>query len=136
VTRILFLALALWLVAGCAAPAPARPTAEATIAAFTAAGLEAERPSKMTRADYGPAPYLAEGTRFLIPSLGADAGGRLFIGADADLDKLEKHYAELGKASAWFYSHLYRRPGVLVQINGELPDEKAQRYKAALEAVR
>ena len=75
-----------------ATPQPATPTPESTrtpeyqkwvsmdvVDEFIAAGLEAEDPRPMTKDDYGPAPMTAvEGTRFLIPSLCADCGGRIF----------------------------------------------------------
>ena len=64
------------------------------------------------------------------------AGGRVFAGPDADLKRLETYYVELGKASGAFYSHVYRRDNVLVQINGKLKDEQATKYEAALKGMK
>jgi hypothetical protein len=54
------------------------PTLPDILAAFRAAGLEAESARAMTRDDYGLAPLLGTGYRFLIPSLCPDCGGRLY----------------------------------------------------------
>ena len=121
---------------GCGVPATARPeavTPAGVVAAFKAAGLEAEQPAPMTREDYGPAPLVGEGVRFLIPSICPDCGGRAFVvPATADRDRLVTYYRELGKGSAAFFSHVYVRGPVVVQINGRLPDAQAARYEAAL----
>lgn len=112
-------------------------TPERVIAAFKLAGLEAETPRSMDRTDYGMAPYSRDvtATRFLIPSLGADSGGRLFIGPDADLTRLATYYTEMGKASAALYSHVFRHGNALVQINGDLKDDQAAKYEAALKGL-
>ena len=39
-------------------------------------------------------------------------------------------------ASAAFFSHVFVRDNVLVQINGELPGDKAKQYDAALQAMK
>ena len=56
--------------------------------------------------------------------------------SEADLDAMQAYFVGIGRASAAFASHLHRRPGVLVQLNGDLPDERAARYEAALATVR
>ena len=123
--------------AACGQAAPAPVTPEKVLAAFTVAGLEVDSPSPMTREDYKLAPYSRDvtGVRFLVPSLGPDAGGRLFVGPDADLKRLETYYTELGKGSAAFYSHVFRHGNALVQINGDLKDDQAAKYEAALKGV-
>lgn len=108
-------------------------TGEDVVTAFKNAGLEAESPSAMTKDDYGFGPYVCTGTRFLIPSLGADSGGRIFICDNAeDLASLKSYYDELGKSSAVFFSWTFVKGDVLVQINGDLPEEKARQYEAAI----
>lgn len=134
--RLLPLVLLLSLVAGCGSPQAKPLTADAVVAAFKAAGLEAESVRPLTRDDYGLAPYVGSGVRFLIPSLGADNGGRIFIAQPAEVERLQTYYTDLGKQSAAFYSHIYRRDTVLVQINGRLPDDRAALYEAALRGIR
>lgn len=108
-------------------------TGEDVVTAFKNAGLEAESTSAMTKDDYGFGPYVCTGTRFLIPSLGADSGGRIFICDNAeDLASLKSYYDELGKSSAVFFSWTFVKGDVLVQINGDLPEEKARQYEAAI----
>lgn len=105
--------------------------------AFQGAGLEAENPRTMTKDDYGMAPMTAvEGTRFLIPSLGQDSGGRILsFAAQQDLDLMRQYYVELGRSSALFFSWVFVSDNVLVQINGDLPEDKAMQYEAALIAM-
>lgn len=108
-------------------------SAEMVIAAFKAAGLEAEDTRPMTKKDYGAAPYVCQGTRFFIPSLGPDNGGRLFICGDLDqLASLSHYYTALGEGSALFFSWVFSKEHVLVQINGDLPEETARKYEAAI----
>lgn len=117
------------------------PTATATpeinsdmvIAAFKAAGLEAENPYTMVKNDYGAAPFLCAGTRFLVPSIGPDSGGRIFIcGSQVDQDALAEYYNSLGRQSALFFSWVFTKGQVLVQINGNLPEATALQYEAAI----
>lgn len=123
---------------------PTPHTPADVIAAFQDAGLEAESPTPMTREDYGLAPLVAEeGIRFVIPSLCDDCGGRvLSFKSRADLDKMKSYYDRIGKASAAFFSHVFtlidvpRGDYILVQINGDLPDDAAAQYGAALESLR
>lgn len=90
----------------------------------------------MTRDDYGPAPLVAkQAVRFLVPSLGDDAGGRVFTFASlADLHTMQRYYVELGRASALLFSHVFANVErlVLVQINGDLPDSRARGYRRAV----
>lgn len=121
---------------GCASPAKTLQP-EGVIAAFKAAGLEAENPSALTKDDYGMAPYVGKGMRFLVPSLGPDKGGRVFaIENKDDFVRLKAYYDELGKSSAMFFSWTFARDNILVQINGDLPEAKAKQYEAALLAAQ
>jgi len=132
------LLLALWvlaLLAGCAGqPAAAPPpTPDQIVEKFKAAGLEADGPRVLTKDDYGMAPYVGSGVRFLIPSLGADKGGRVFVVTDAqERANLVKYYTELGKSSAMLFSWVFESGPVVVQINGDLPEATARKYEAAL----
>jgi hypothetical protein len=108
-------------------------TANDVINAFEEAGLEAQQPNKMTKDDYGMAPYVCEGTRFLIPSLGENSGGRIFVcDSKSDLDALQTYYTELGEASALFFSWVFANNNILVQINGDLAEDIARQYEQAI----
>ena len=105
--------------------------------AFIAAELEAGSPRPMTRDDYGFAPLVAiEGTRFLIPSLCAECGGRIMsFASQGDLEKTRAYYVEMGKESAAFFSWTFVKDNILVQINGDLLEDKALLYEAALDSM-
>lgn len=123
-----------------ATPAPAKTSPalqpEAVIAAFRAAGLEAEQPRPLTKDDYGLAPLVGSGLRFTIPSLCADCGGRIFIvEAAGDRQRLKTYYQEMSKASAMAFSWIFERSPILVQINGDLPEAQARKYEAALQSA-
>lgn len=123
------------------APSPTETVAEldsaAVVQAFQEAGLAAKEPRPMTRDDYGLGPLVGEGTRFLIPSLGPDAGGRVIVGTPEEMNKLADYYVSLGKESAAFFSHVFRSKdgSVVVQMNGELPDKQAEEYEAVVESL-
>ena len=103
------------------------------VASFKAAGLEAESTYPMTKDDYGPAPYVCTGTRFLVPSLGADSGGRIYICDSSEhRDSLANYYTKMGESSALFFSWVFVKGDVVVQINGDLSEEKARLYEAAM----
>lgn len=115
------------------AAAPAVLRADEVIAGFLAAGLEAESASPMTKDDYGAAPMVGAGVRFVIPSLCADCGGRVIIVEDdQERAQLVGFYDEMGKASALAFSWVFEKGPVVVQLNGDLPEEQARKYQAAL----
>lgn len=110
-------------------------TGQAIVDAFKAAGLEAESPTPMGRDDYGLGPMVCTGVRFLIPSMGADKGGRAFTCESGDdMQLLADYYEGLGKASAVLGSWVFRNEGagVLVQVNGELPEDQARKYETVV----
>jgi hypothetical protein len=108
-------------------------TADGVIATFKAAGLEAEGAFHMGPQDYGLAPFVCYGVRFLVPSLGPDNGGRVFICNDsAEQAQLAAYYDKLGKSSALFFSWVFIKGNVLVQINGDLPEAIARQYEVAI----
>ena len=122
-------------------PEPAafeRWTTAQTIAALQASGCEVGQTSIMAKNDYGMAPAVAkEGVRFLIPSLCADCGGRVFaFASQADLDKTRSYYVNMGKASKTLFSWTFARDNILIQLNGDLPEAQARRYEAALAAMK
>ncbi|MBN1889646.1 MAG: hypothetical protein JW850_16740 [Thermoflexales bacterium] len=113
-------------------------TSSQVVDAFKAAGLEAESAKRITKDDYGMAPMTAkEGTHFLIPSLCADCGARVFsFATKEDLEKMQQYYVELGKGSAAFFSWVFVKDNILVQINGDLPEDTAKKYEAALSQLK
>jgi hypothetical protein len=106
--------------------------------AFQSAGLEAENARPMTTDDYGMAPMTAvEGTRFLVPSLCQDCGGRILtFASQQDLELTREFYVEAGRTSALLFSWVFSKDNVLVQVNGDLPEDKARQYEAALNAMQ
>lgn len=137
-TRITLLLLAV-LLAACAsaAPAPAFQTPGDIVAALRAAGLEAENAAAMTPDDYGLAPLVGTGQRFLIPSLCSDCGGRAFVGASAEIEQLRAYYDSLAQASAAFRSWVFVTPDgrALLQINGDPPEARARAYQVVIESA-
>jgi len=111
----------------------ATPTLDNVISAFRSAGLEAERPTPMGPKDYGLGPYVCQGIRFLIPSLGEDSGGRVLSCQNAaDRDAIAAYYDGLGKRSAALFSWVFVKGNVVVQINGELDEALARKYEGAI----
>jgi hypothetical protein len=78
-----------------------------------------------------------EGTHFLIPSICDDCGGRIFsFATQPDLDVTKAYYVALGKGSAAFFSWVFVKDNILLQINGDLPDAKAKQYETALNNLK
>lgn len=96
-------------------------------------GLEFERPTRMQPRDYGMAPYLCDGARFLIPSLGRDSGGRVFVCKNkADRNALADYYRKLGKTSAIAFSWVFVKGNVVLQLNGNLDEKTAKEYGSSI----
>ena len=150
------LGLAIWeeLNSGSAAESAGVPSIEATppparvavrsewesldvVDAFLAAGLECERPEALI-VDDGAAPFVArEATRFAMPSVCDGCSGRIYSFFDqAELDKARRYYVDLGNQAPQFFSWIYTRDNVLVQLNGQLPEDQALRYRRALMGMR
>jgi hypothetical protein len=108
-------------------------TAERIISAFKNAGLEAENTRPMSKEEYGTAPQVCHGTRFFIPSLGSGNGGRIFICDNTnDRDALTNYYNGIAAQGSIYVSWVFVKGNVVVQINGQLPDETAKKYEAAI----
>jgi hypothetical protein len=109
------------------------PSSEEVVLAFKEQGLEVGAFYPFTSPGLVPQTY-TEATRFEIPSLGPDEGGRVFVfESREDLAIVREYYTGLGEASPLFYSHVYEDGRVLVQISGELPKMEADRYGEVLE---
>ncbi|WP_249670155.1 stress protein [Bacillus altitudinis] len=102
------------------------------IEAFKSAGLEAEKPSDLKQKEFGN--IREEGKRILVPSLGENAGGRIFkFGNETDLQQAKSYYDELGNAGSMFFSHTYSKGNFLLQMNGEMKDSKFEKYKKVMD---
>jgi hypothetical protein len=127
-----FVLLALLLVA-CGGD-EARTPSMRVIDAFHAYDLEAENARPMEPEDYGPAPQVAvEGTRFFMPFLGGEQGGRVMsFATQEDLEQVKSYYENLDTLPPpW----LFVKDNILVQLHGDLTEEEAAEYEAALNSV-
>jgi len=113
------------------------PSAEDVVRAFSREGLEVGVFYPVEEEGPSPVPITyEEGTRFTTPSLGEDAGGRVFtFESEEDLQPVRDYYEELGKEVGMFNSHVYVEGNVLLQINGQLPKDQAEEYEAVLREV-
>jgi hypothetical protein len=112
-------------------------TTDEVVTKLKDAGLEAESPTEIkTKEDYGVAPMLPiDGKRILVPSLGEDAGGRIFIFDNKDdLRKMKAYYDEMGKASGLLFSWTASNEDklVLLQMNGDMEEGQFKKYEEAL----
>lgn len=135
--KIIILTGAILFTISCAILAPDQTNPQAVIDAFKAAGLEAENTRPMTKEDYGLAPLGDEGIRFFIPSLGPDKGGRVIFYKDLNyVEKARDFYANLGKESALLFTWVFTNGNIVVQINGDLPEEQARKYEQVLNELK
>lgn len=102
--------------------------------AFRNARLEIATPRTMTSDDYGAVPRVAkEGVRFFIPSLGGQKGGRIYTFSTAkDLQTVQQYYASQSGTPPW----IFVKDNILVQIHSDLPENRANQYKNALNTFR
>ncbi len=141
--QIPLLLLALLVISACGSGAPASSggggggggggTSDTVIAAFKAAGLEAENQRAMTQADYGSAPFLCSGTQFSLPSLGSDKTGHLFIcELREQMTSLKTYFNVRSQGNPELRSWTFSKDTVLLQLDGSMPRDIAQKYEAAL----
>lgn len=137
IVSIISISLIAILLTSCA-PKYDRWTSTNIVDSFKASNLEVGSYRAMTVDDYGPAPLQAkEGTRFFIPSMCDDCGGRILAFSDQKgLEATQHYYEELGKGSAAFFSWVFVKDNILVQINGELSEEKARQYEKVLNNLK
>ncbi|AIQ63328.1 stress protein [Paenibacillus stellifer] len=133
-----FLIVAVFIFSGCSSNNSASSVSlDDVIAKFKAAGLEAENATDITNKTMGMAPMkFEEGKRILVPSLGEDAGGRVFVfKKTSDLEELKSYYDELGKSSAMLFSHTYVKGNVLLQMSGDMEQEQFDKYKKVMDEL-
>jgi hypothetical protein len=133
----LILLVSVFALISCGSEPTTTVTSQDVADAFVSAGLEAEETRPLTKDDLGMAPMtMTEGTRFLIPSLCEDCGGRIMTFANTtDRDAVKTYYDELGRSSALFFSWVFVKDNILVQINGDLPEEQARQYESVLNSL-
>jgi uncharacterized membrane protein (UPF0127 family) len=110
------------------------PSSADVIQAFRDAGLEVGRSYPVEQEpdwDQRPVPKTyEEASRFEIPSVGEDAGGRVFIfESEEDLVAVRDYYEGLPRS---ILPYVYAKGKVLLQINRNLPEAEAERYNAVL----
>ena len=128
-----------------ATPIPPRPTPVAfrqfagqnVIEAFRQNGLEAEGGHLEDPSDRGLVPKVCDAWRFLIPSIGVDAGGRVYDCPDQrDLDLIVDYHVRVCDAFPVWCPWRYTRANIFVMINSDLPEAKAVRYRDVLARMR
>ncbi len=118
-------------------PARARANSSWTsgdvVDAFLAAGLECDNPRTLS-VDDGKAPFVAvEATRFMMPSVCTSCSGRIYSFDDqTELSKARQYYVDLGERDAQFFSWVYVRDNILLQLNGTLAEDQAMEYEQVL----
>ncbi len=110
------------------------PSSAEVVQAFRDAGLEVGESYPVEQEpgwDERPVPRTyEEATRFLVPSLGADAGGRVFVfGSNEDLRAVRGFYEDLASSER---PYVYDEGLVLVQISNQLPEGEAEGYGTVL----
>lgn len=109
-------------------------TTEEVISAFKSDNLEVGEVSDLANDEFGNTRL--EGKRIIIPSLGDDSGGRLFLfDNEEDLTQAKSYYDELSNSSPMLYSHTHQSDLFLFQMNGDMSDEDFAKYAASLDVA-
>lgn len=110
-------------------------TTDDVVFQFKDDGLEVGETSDLPKKEFGNT--RKEGTRVLIPSLGDDAGGRIFVFEDkGDLEKAKAYYDDLGEAGPMFYSHTHLVGNFLLQMSGDMSDEDFKKYADSMDKLK
>lgn len=138
ITFILVIALALPVETEAAqknsANGSATITTESIIKQFKNDGLEVGTVSDLPNKEFGNG--RKEGKRILIPSLGEDSGGRLFIFKDANsLAQAKGYYDGLSSIGPLSYSHTHQNGLILLQMNGNMSDVDFKKYAESINAL-
>lgn len=105
---------------------------EEVIEYFKVEGLEIGEISELENKEFGN--LREDGKRILIPSLGEDAGGRLFKFKDKEgLEEAKSYYDELSNSGPMFYSHTHANGLFLLQMNGDMEDAEFEKFKTAMD---
>lgn len=107
-------------------------TADDVIQSFKDAGLDIGEVSDLEKKEFGNT--RDEGKRILVPSLGDDAGGRLFKFKDKKgLEEAKSYYDELSAGGPLFFSHVHVNGLFLLQMNGDMEDAEFEKFKKAMD---
>lgn len=129
---LLIISVLALLLAACSSDATSSLKTADIIKVFKDDGLEIGETSELEKKEFGNT--REEGIRILIPSLGEDAGGRLFkFKNKKDLEKAKSYYDELGKEAPMFYSHTHANGNFLLQMNGDMKDQDFEKYTSSLD---
>lgn len=112
-------------------------TSDAVVEAFKDAGLVVEDEREMAKEDYGVGPMKAtDATMFTVPFVCEDCNVRVTAyDNDADLKQSKAYYDDLGKESAMLFSWTIEHSNILVQLSGDMEEEKVEEYRAVLEGM-
>ena len=132
---LLIALLSIALLAACGGDeASSNHTVDDVVQAFKDAGLNIGDVTDLPNKEFGNT--REEGKRILVPSLGEDAGGRLFKFKDQEgLDEAKSYYDELGNRSPMFYSHTHAKGLFLLQMNGDMEDAEFEKYVSAMDEL-
>jgi hypothetical protein len=114
-----------------------QPSSEEVVQAFRDRGLEVGKSYPVEQEpgwDERPVPKTyEEATRFEIPSLGEDSGGRVFVfRSQRSLNTVREYYEGLPTS---IRPYVYVENGVLLQLNGNMSESEARKYKDVLTAT-
>lgn len=138
--KAVLLAMAVAVVlAGCggAGGASTELSSDDVVDAFKDAGLTVEDKREMSKDDYGMAPMkAADGTMFTVPFVCEDCNVRVMsFKKDADLNQTKAYYDDLGKESAMFFSWTIEHENILVQLSGDMEEDKVEEYREVVEGL-
>jgi len=112
-------------------------TSQQIIAEFQAAGLEIGAPVSLTSEDFNMFIRKTDDAKFyFIPSACEGCRGRVFAYSNkTDLNLTKSYYENLAKGGNWLHSWLFIKDNILIQMPGDIPEEKALRYQQVLESI-
>ncbi|MCI2948090.1 hypothetical protein FH144_06585 [Staphylococcus caledonicus] len=99
---------------------------------FKSESLSVKNLRTMKHKDFGMAPMKSEDAK--IFTVEDNKNARIFkFKNKKDLEETKKYYDELGKSSAIFYSYVYAKDNMLIQMNGDIDDNVFNKYKTAMD---
>ncbi|MGE6487738.1 stress protein [Paenisporosarcina sp. NPDC076898] len=135
IVMLIGMAILLAVMSACGNGGGSSATTADVVQQFKDDGLELGETSDLPKKEFGN--MRKEGTRILIPSIGDDAGGRIFLfDNEKDLAKAKAYYDDLGDAGSMFYSHTHQAGNFLLQMSGDMSDEDFQKYADSLDKVK
>lgn len=139
IKAVLLSALVAVILAGCSgvSGASTKLTSGDVVDGFKDAGLTVEDKREMSKDDYGMAPMkAADGTMFTVPFVCEDCNVRVMsFKKDADLKQTKAYYDDLGAESAMFFSWTIEHANILVQLSGDMEEEKVEEYREVVEGM-